>query len=171
MNLTGLDILNRTSAPGGLGAITRPLAGGTDRGSWNLPGTNGPHFSEMLNPRDTAADRAPQTRDETATTAARQLVSSTLILPLMKQMRQDPFKVSMFHGGQAEDAFNSQLDTILADRLTARSNLPIVASVEKWITRRSATGAEAQAAAANPAIQKPAYPRTPATGQRINLHG
>ncbi|MCX5662770.1 MAG: hypothetical protein NTW19_24070 [Planctomycetota bacterium] len=167
MNINTLDNLNRTLPLGQLGAITRPAGGETALGAWNRQGTNGQHFSELLNPRDTAADRESQSRDQSATTAARQLVSTTLILPMMKQMRQDPFKVAMFHGGNAEDAFNSQLDTLLADRLTSRANLPIVASVEKWITRTRETPAAAKAAAPKAEYVKPES----VAGQRINLHG
>lgn len=49
--------------------------------------------------------------------AARQLVSSAFIQPLLAQMREDPFRSEMFHGGMGEDAFGQQLDTLLSDRI------------------------------------------------------
>jgi len=67
--------------------------------------------------------------------AAEQFVSSTFVMPIMSQAREDPFKSELFHGGFAEDAFGQQLDTILADRITKGANLPIVDMIEKQIMR------------------------------------
>lgn len=77
--------------------------------------------------------------------ASEQLVASTLLLPLLQQMRNDPFKTDMFHGGSAEDIFGAQLDTQLADRMAASMRLPVVEQVYERITRqmeaRQAVGA------------------------------
>jgi Rod binding domain-containing protein len=63
-------------------------------------------------------------RDAQIREAAEQLVATTFILPLLQQIRSDPFKSDLFHGGFAEDAFGQQLDTILADRIAQRTGGP-----------------------------------------------
>lgn len=68
--------------------------------------------------------------------ASEQLVASTLLLPLLQQMRNDPFKTDMFHGGSAEDIFGAQLDTQLADRMASSMRLPVVEQVYERITRQ-----------------------------------
>ncbi len=53
-------------------------------------------------------------RAQAAYEAAQQLVATTFIQPVLGQMRQDPFRSELFHGGFAEDAFQQQLDVRLA---------------------------------------------------------
>lgn len=184
MTLQALQTLKPSFDPAGAGRTGAGLVGASRLEAAGAAMT-GPHFAELLNPRDAAADRAAAGSDQSAATAARQLVATTLVLPLMKQMRSDPFKKSMFHGGAAEDAFNSQLDTVLADRITTRANFPIVASVQSWLTRsrgqsRGQAGTRGAAASDGSSTSIPAstpasnvLPNSPATsaGQRINLHG
>ena len=86
---------------------------------------------------DTATDRRTVTREQEARIVAEQLVASTLVLPILSQARNDPFKSEMFHGGKGEDMFGSQLDTILAERITSSSRMPIVDAVYRSITRTS----------------------------------
>jgi Rod binding domain-containing protein len=66
-----------------------------------------------------------------AMTAARQLVSTAFVQPMLAQMRDDPFRSDLFHGGFAEDAFAQQLETQLADRITQKlsSGQPIDGSL------------------------------------------
>ena len=46
------------------------------------------------------------------------LVSLTFLHPLLSQLRDDPLKVDLFHGGFAEDAFGAQLRPLrLADNI------------------------------------------------------
>lgn len=52
--------------------------------------------------------------------AARELVSSTLILPLLKQMQNDPLRSDLLRSGMAEDAFAAKLHQNIADRLVQR---------------------------------------------------
>ena len=68
-------------------------------------------------------------KGDEARKAAEQFVASALVLPLLSQMRSDPFRSDLFHAGFAEDAFQSQLDTVLADRITRRADFPLVDSV------------------------------------------
>lgn len=61
----------------------------------------------------------PQSSDE-GRQAARELVSSTLILPLLKQMQNDPLRSDLLRSGMAEDAFAAKLHQTMADRLVQR---------------------------------------------------
>lgn len=98
------------------------------------PSTGVKHYSDLISTRDAATDRLPKPVDDEAHEAARSLVSITLIGPLLAQARQDPFGSELFHGGFAEEAFGAQLDSILAERITQRSRLPIVESVYERMT-------------------------------------
>ena len=98
---------------------------------------DGPHFSEVLDPRDGGAGRLAQTSEQTVRQAAQQLVASTLVLPVLAQAHKDPLRSDLFHGGQAEEMFQSQLDTQLADRMMARSRMPIVDSVYRGIMQQA----------------------------------
>lgn len=69
--------------------------------------------------------------------AAQQLVSIALVQPVLTQMRRDPFRTELFHGGFAEDAFGARLDSILAERITQRSNLPLVDAIARTLGRHS----------------------------------
>ncbi len=81
-----------------------------------------------------AASRSDKLRD-----AGNQLVSTAFVLPLLTQMRDDPFKSEMFHGGRAEEIFGQQLDVILADRITQSSNFGIADALVKQFTHPSAS--------------------------------
>ena len=87
-------------------------AGHAPRMTADSAGTLSAGFAERL------AD-AQRTEDE-AHDAARQLVGMSLILPLLKQARNDPFKSDLFHGGRGEEAFGGQWDQMIADRLAGR---------------------------------------------------
>ena len=100
-------------------------------------GANATDFNALLNPRDGATDRSKQTIEQKVRKAAEQLTASSLVLPVLAQSHKDPFKSDLFHGGQAEDMFQSQLDTIMADRITSSSHFPIVDSIYKKIMVRA----------------------------------
>jgi len=82
--------------------------------------------------------------------AAEQLVASAFILPLLTQLRNDPFKSELLHGGRGEQMFGQQLDTVIADRIVKKSNLPIVDSLYRSITHQ---------------------PRTVSRGEAVNQYG
>ncbi len=88
--------------------------------------------------------------------AAQQLVASAFVVPLLEQMREDPFKSELFHGGFAEDAFSQQLDTILSDRIAQRQNLPLADAVYRHIAAQ--------------ASRRIALPEQ-ATGLKVDLRG
>ena len=52
-------------------------------------------------------------------------------------MRDDPFKTDLFHGGQGEEIFGQQLDTIYAERIVARADFSIVDAVYKSIAKNA----------------------------------
>lgn len=91
--------------------------------------------------------------------AAQQLVSIALVQPVLAQMRRDPFRTDMFHGGFAEDAFGARLDSILAERITQRSNLPLVDAIERTLGRHSVERS-----------RDPHLPNDPTNG-KVNLRG
>lgn len=69
--------------------------------------------------------------------AADQLVSTAFVQPLLSQLRDDPFKSDMFHGGRAEEIFGQQLDTILSERVTSSSNFGISEAVASHLRSAS----------------------------------
>ncbi len=71
-------------------------------------------FEAMLQDRHADHDEAQK--------AAQQIVGYALYMPMLKQMRNDPFKSDLMHGGFGEDAFANQFDQLIADRLAERSN-------------------------------------------------
>ncbi len=86
---------------------------------------------------------AGQDRDKQLREASQQIVANAFILPLLQQIRDDPFKSELFHGGFAEDAFGQQLDTILADRIAQRSGGPgasIADAVYRSLSRQTPQG-------------------------------
>ncbi len=73
-------------------------------------------------------------RNADAMGVARDLVGASLIMPLLKQSHNDPFKTAMFHGGQAEEAFNEQLDQQMTDRMTKRMDMPVITAIYRKLT-------------------------------------
>jgi len=98
-------------------------------------------FQRELEARDAATDRTPPSEEQTVRRAIEQLVAHALVLPLLKQVRDDPFKTPLMHGGMGEDMFGAQLDQIIADRLTGRANLPIVEAAYQRFSRDHLSGA------------------------------
>jgi len=74
--------------------------------------------------------------------AVEQLVSNALIMPLLKQMRADPFQTDLFHGGQGEQVFGAQLDQHIADRMTKKAGLPIVDVIYNRFAERLGMGVD-----------------------------
>ena len=124
MQITALD--NSTSAHAGL--LTRP---------------SGDHFARLMQSAEAQAGEAPYVseldpeRAETLRTASQQLVATTFIQPMLARMREDPFKSDLFHGGQAEEVFGQQLDTLLAERIVSRADFSIVDAVYRAIADRA----------------------------------
>ncbi len=79
-----------------------------------------------------------QRTEREARDAAEQLVASAFVLPMLQQMREDPFRVGLMDGGSGEDLFGQQLDTLLADRIVKGANLPLVDSIYQDIVNQGA---------------------------------
>ncbi len=69
--------------------------------------------------------------------SSEQLVATTFVMPMLAQMRNDPFKSDLFHGGQMEEVFGQRLDTLLAERIVAKSDFSIVDAVYRSVIQRS----------------------------------
>lgn len=90
-------------------------------------------------------DGGKKSRDEVRE-AAEGLVSVAFVLPMMKMMREEPFKTDLFHGGQGEEMFAARLDEQLADRMTRGMNLPVVEAVyERFAGRMDSQAAGGEA--------------------------
>lgn len=101
-------------------------------------------------PRPVSVD---QKKDELRE-AAEQLVSTTFIMPLFDQLRDDPLAANMFHGGQAETIFRRQLDQTLSDRIAGGAGLDIVDAIYNEFSKHAGTGASAVTAEARAAAMK-----------------
>ena len=88
------------------------------------------------------ADGAKEEKLKTLRKSAEQLVATTFVMPLLAQMRNDPFKTDLFHGGQAEEMFGQQLDTVFAERIVAKSNFSIVDAVYRKVAQSASLLAE-----------------------------
>ncbi len=110
------------------GGGVRPMTTGMSLGTT--------HFSKVLAMQDTAADRQPETREQMVRQTAEELVATALVKPLLEQMRNDPFKSDLFDGGQAEEAFGAQMDTIMADRMVQGMRLTVVEGVYRTLMQR-----------------------------------
>lgn len=74
--------------------------------------------------------------------AAEQLVSSVFFLPMLQQMRDDPFRTDLFHGGTGEDLFGHHLDTMLADEITTASRLPLTETIYQKMAQGVGRGSQ-----------------------------
>ncbi len=93
-------------------------------------------FDDLLNGRAAASGQsATPPQEDDARTASEALVAITLVQPLLEQARKDPFRSDLFHGGFAEDAFGAKLDSIIAERITKASHMPIVESLYSQMTQ------------------------------------
>ena len=78
---------------------------------------------------DSLLARAPGAVDGPALEAAQQLVGSAFVLPLLQQLRTDPLRSELFHGGTGEDLFGQKLDTIIADNIVRRADFPLARAI------------------------------------------
>ena len=75
--------------------------------------------------------------------AAEKLVSTTMIMPMFEQLRNDPLAVNMFHGGRGEKIFQQQMDQILSDRIAGATRFDVVDAVYKQLSAASGGGLNA----------------------------
>lgn len=67
--------------------------------------------------------------DSTARTAARQLVASSFVQPVLQSMRKNTFATGPFAPGLAEQRFGHMLDQVQADRIVSAANFHLVDAV------------------------------------------
>ena len=63
--------------------------------------------------------------DDNVQKLADKIVASTFFMPVLTMIREDPMKSELFHGGFAEEVFGQQLDTVIADRMAAKTTLGV----------------------------------------------
>ena len=66
--------------------------------------------------------------------AAEKLVSTTLIMPLFEQLRNDPLAANLIHGGRGEKIFQQQMDQVLSDRIAGATRFDLVDAVYKQLS-------------------------------------
>ncbi|MEY3142637.1 MAG: hypothetical protein RLY21_1130 [Planctomycetota bacterium] len=75
--------------------------------------------------------------------AARTLVSEGLVKPIFAELREGNMAADMFKPGVAEKRFRPLLDGMLADRVVASNDFPVVGVIadrfERALSRRSAS--------------------------------
>lgn len=130
------------------------------------PAGPSPHFSSVLKVADAASDRRPLTRADQAYQQAQELVALTLVQPVLDQVRNDPLKSPLFHGGFGEEAFGRQLDAIFARHITQKSRLPLVDAVYRQIT-----AARPSPAAAPSDARRTAGPAAAPASQELDVRG
>ncbi len=86
-------------------------------------------------------------RREAAESAAKQLVSSALVMPVLESMRESNFgEDGPFSPGMVEQRFAPMLDQQLADRITGAANFGLVQQiVERYLGTDSARSDSAEA--------------------------
>jgi len=84
-------------------------------------------------------------RQAEAKEAARSLVADVFIKPMLGAMAKDPFRGELFHGGQAEDMFQRQINEILADRIVERTDFSLVDRVYQQLMPASSAAAPTSA--------------------------
>ncbi len=92
-------------------------------------------FTSLLTASSDAQRASGKTRDEQVREAVEQLVASAFILPLMEEFREQPLDSDLFGGGFAEDTFKQQMDTVIADRMVAGGNFPIVEVIHQRLSQ------------------------------------
>lgn len=82
-----------------------------------------------------ASSQGGAVEQEDAREAAEQLVSTALIMPLLKEMRDQPLDSDLFGDSMAEDAFRQRLDQQFADRMVRGTNFPLVDHIYQAVSR------------------------------------
>ena len=79
-----------------------------------------------------------QTEDEKLTYMAERWVGQTFYGTLLQQMRNSPFKSSLFDGGRGGQAFSSMYDQELAQRMSRHAGGKLVDSIVRKIEGKKA---------------------------------
>jgi hypothetical protein len=122
----------------------------------------GESFAEKLNRAKLAtAPDEPTLRKQAAEKTAGDLVSTALILPVLKQLRRGSLNHNpVFGGGDGEKTFGPLFDTQIADRIAQSPNLPIRQSLADRMLNRGKV-----------IDRRPAALKAKTATQGINVHG
>jgi len=82
-------------------------------------------------PFDLSNSQEPKSEHEKLNETARKLVAQTFYGPMLKQMRDSPFKDKLFSGGRGGEAFTSMLDQRLAEHMARSSDSKLVHSIAR----------------------------------------
>lgn len=100
------------AASGLASSTTRPLPSTSGFGS--SPGGRLPKYDRSILPQETEAEKKLRSVGE-------KLVGQVFLAPMFQQMRNSPFKDTMFSGGRGGEAFSSLLDQQLISRASGGS--------------------------------------------------
>jgi len=100
------------------------------------PGTVTSLFNDMLSRVQAGTDQPgghnqgpAGEEDKKLREAAEMFVSTSMIMPLFQQLRNDPLAAKLIDGGRAESIFQQQLDQILSDRIASATRFDVVDAV------------------------------------------
>jgi Rod binding domain-containing protein len=123
-------------------------------------------------PFDLGKSKPPKSEHDKVQEQARKWLAQTFYGPMLKQMRESPFKSEMFSGGRGGQAFASMLDQRLADHMSRATDSKLVAS----ITRKLMANKGAAPRPAPPPTQRgqsPAPASTPSSSnpyENVRIH-
>ena len=92
-------------------------------------------FEDLLRVSFEKASDAARSPKQTMHDLANQFVSIAFIKPMLAEARKSPFQSDLFHGGLGEQMFQEHLDTVIADRIAKRTNMPLADAVVKHLIK------------------------------------
>lgn len=137
-----MDVRSAGSFSGGMRASAHANqlpSGGLVASSFGSGVSGQRSFAEALGDMRNAnrfAAKEDSTPEDRAREAARQLVSTTLVEPILKQARENNRAAAPFAPTQAEKQFGSLLDHRLANDIVSAANFPIVDRLAQDLLRK-----------------------------------
>ncbi len=123
--LAAVDFSSRTNAPKfatGLAAALQPLE------------------STKLLPMDKPEEADAQKQHQQLIDNAQKWVAQAFYSPILKQMRNSPFKSELFSGGRGEEAFGTLMDQHLTERMSRGSGKGLASAIVRKLEARRAYG-------------------------------
>ena len=84
-----------------------------------------------------ASSRAPKTEHDKIQETARKWVAQTFYGPMLKQMRESPFKSELFAGGRGGQAFSTLMDQHLADHMSRAAGSKLVNAIARKLEAKA----------------------------------
>jgi Rod binding domain-containing protein len=107
------------------------------------------------------SSRQPKTENDKIHETARKLVAQTFYGPMLKQMRESPFKSEIFSGGRGGQAFSSMLDQHLADHMSRAAGSKLVNAIARKLEARAGYAKQSGASRQSPIPSGPNNMRMP----------